>query len=90
MTDSMVMEIAHDAIVTSAKLAAPILIVAMTIGLLISLVQAATQVQEVTLTFVPKLAGIALVLLLAGNWMISELVAFTNRMFDLVPSLVAG
>jgi flagellar biosynthetic protein FliQ len=90
MTDSTVMQIAIDAIMTAAKLAAPILLVTMTIGLLISLIQAATQVQEVTLTFVPKLGGIAAVLVLAGNWMIAELIAFTHRIFHMLPQMLGN
>jgi len=88
MNDQQVLDLALRAIVVTAKLAAPILIVSMGVGLGISLLQSVTQVQEFTLTFVPKLAAVALVILLAGNWMLSELSNFTRAMFELIPQLV--
>jgi flagellar biosynthetic protein FliQ len=88
MTDSAVLHIALQAITLSVKLAAPILLVTMGLGLFISLIQSATQVQEVTLTFVPKLAGVALVLVISGNWMLHEMVTFTNQLFHQIPQLI--
>jgi flagellar biosynthetic protein FliQ len=88
MNDSTVIDIAVQAMIITAKLAAPILIVSLAIGIAVSLVQSVTQVQEYTLTFVPKLAGIALVIVIAGSWMLHELVAFTQRLFERVPSLI--
>ncbi|MCZ7527722.1 MAG: flagellar biosynthetic protein FliQ [Acidimicrobiia bacterium] len=88
MSDTAVIQIALQAITIAVKLAAPILLVTLVIGLFISLIQSATQVQEVTLTFVPKLAGVALVLLLAGNWMMGEMVGYTRQLFDLLPQLL--
>ena len=89
MTDSSVMNIALQAILISIKLCAPILIVTLGIGLFISLIQSATQVQEVTLTFVPKLAGVAIVILLGGNWMLAQMIGFTHGLFALIPQLTA-
>jgi flagellar biosynthetic protein FliQ len=88
MNDTTVIDIAIQAMLITAKLAAPILIVSLAIGVAVSLVQSVTQVQEYTLTFVPKLAGIALVLVVAGSWMLHQLVAFTQDLFARVPSLV--
>ncbi len=88
MTDAAVIQIAFQAIITSAKLAAPILIVSLAIGLGVSIMQSVTQIQEVTLTFVPKLVGVALVIVLAGHWMLRELIAFTNALFTELPSLL--
>jgi flagellar biosynthetic protein FliQ len=88
VNDSTVIDIAVQAMMISAKLAAPILIVSLAIGVGISLLQAVTQVQEFTLTFVPKLVGVALVMVLAGSWMLHQLVAFTNDLFERVPSLI--
>jgi flagellar biosynthetic protein FliQ len=88
MNDTTVIDIAIQAMMITAKLAAPILIVSLAIGVAVSLVQSVTQVQEYTLTFVPKLAGIALVLVVAGSWMLHQLVAFTQDLFARVPSLV--
>jgi flagellar biosynthetic protein FliQ len=88
VTDAAVIEIALNAIMTSAKLAAPILIVTLAIGLGISILQSVTQIQEVTLTFVPKLLGVGVVILAAGHWMLREMVAFTEQLFTQLPSLL--
>ena len=88
MSDADVLNIAAQALWTATKLAAPILIVSLAIGTLVSLFQAVTQVQEMTLTFVPKLAGIALVLVVAGGWMLAQLTDFTRQLFESIPSLL--
>ena len=88
MDDALVLDIALQAIIITAKLSAPILLVTLALGFVISLFQSVTQIQEVTLTFVPKLIGVALVLLLAGNWMLHEMVSFTNALFDMIPGLI--
>jgi flagellar biosynthesis protein FliQ len=89
VTDATVIDIAVRTMLVTAKLASPILLVSLAVGFGISLVQSVTQVQDVTLTFVPKMIGVALVIALAGNWMLAELVGFTRGLFDLVPQLVA-
>ena len=88
MTDHAVINIAVQSILLATKLAAPILGVSLAIGLFVGLIQSATQIQEQTLTFVPKLAGIALVILLAGHWMLGETVAFTHSLFNMIPQLL--
>jgi len=88
VTEADVMNIATQTIVVALKLAGPILVVSLGIGLLISLFQSATQVQEVTLTFVPKLAGVALVLVFGGNWMLAEILGFTRGLFNMLPGLL--
>ena len=88
MTDSAIIDIAMSTMMITAKLAAPILIVSLAIGVGISLIQSVTQVQEYTLTFVPKLGGIALVIVVAGSWMLHEMVAFTQDLFDTLPALL--
>ena len=88
MTDHAVINIAVQAIWLATKLAAPILGVSLVIGLVIGLLQSATQIQEQTLTFVPKLAGVALVILLAGHWMLGETIAFTHSLFNMIPTLL--
>ena len=88
MTDTTVVEIALRMMTVTAKVAAPILITSLVIGLAISLFQSVTQIQEVTLTFVPKLIGVGAVLAFGGHWMLSELVTFTNQLFDLIPRLL--
>ena len=88
MTDSSVLDIGVQAILMATKLAAPILGVSLAIGLFIGLIQSATQLQEQTLTFVPKLAGVALVIIFAGNWMLSQLIGFTHQLFAMIPQLL--
>jgi flagellar biosynthetic protein FliQ len=87
MSDTMVLEIALQAIIIAAKLAAPILLVTLAVGFGISLLQSVTQIQEVTLTFVPKLAAVALVIMFAGNWMLAEIVSFTEGLYNMIPAL---
>lgn len=84
MSESLIIGVVKDALMTALKTAGPILLVAIVIGLLISIIQATTQIQEQTLTFVPKLIGVALVGLLLGNWMLHNIVSFTQRIFELV------
>ena len=88
MTDTAVIQIAMNTMMITAKLAMPILIVSLAIGVGISLIQSVTQVQEYTLTFVPKLAGIAVVVLVAGSWMLHEMVSFTQDLFASLPNLL--
>jgi len=88
LTDTSVLELATRTVMITAKLSAPILVVSLAVGLAISLVQSVTQIQEVTLTFVPKLAAVGLVIVLGGHWMLDELVSFTNSLFDVVPQLI--
>lgn len=89
MTDTSVVEIATQTMIVCAKLSAPVLIVSLAIGLGVSLLQSVTQIQEVTLTFVPKLIGVGLVVVVGGHWMLAEMVSFTERLFDMIPGLLA-
>jgi len=88
MNDTSIIEIATQTLIVAAKISAPILVVTLALGLGVSLVQSVTQVQEHTLTFVPKLAGVAVVIIVAGNWMLAELVGFTTGLFDRIPDLI--
>lgn len=88
MTDTSVIEIAVAAMTITAKLAMPVLMMSLGVGFAISLLQSMTQVQEVTLTFVPKLIGVGLVIMLGGNWMLAEMIAFTNQLFEMLPTLL--
>jgi flagellar biosynthetic protein FliQ len=88
MDTSQVLDIGLDALMIAAKLAAPILITALVVGFIVSLVQSVTQIQEVTLSFVPKAIAAAIALLVAGHWMISELVTFTQDLFARIPALL--
>lgn len=89
MTDTAIIQIALQAMIVTAKLAMPIMVVTLAIGVGISVVQSVTQVQEFTLTFVPKMIGVGVVLLLGGNWMLNEMVNFTRTLFiDTLPQLL--
>jgi flagellar biosynthesis protein FliQ len=88
MSDADVTEIAAQTLMLAAKVAAPILLTALAVGFLISLFQAATQIQEATLSFVPKIIAVALVLLVTGNWVLASLVDFTHHLFDQLPRLL--
>lgn len=90
MNDTSVIEIAVRMMTVTGELAAPMLVTALAIGLAVSLLQSITSIQEVTLTFVPKMAGVAIVLVLAGHWMINSLVSFTDQLFAMVPQLVSS
>jgi flagellar biosynthetic protein FliQ len=87
MTESIVLSVVKDAIQTSILVSAPILLVATVVGLIISIFQATTQIQEQTLTFVPKLLAVALMGLLMGSWMLHILVGFTTRIFELMANM---
>ncbi|MBU3634431.1 flagellar biosynthesis protein FliQ [Polynucleobacter sp. es-GGE-1] len=82
MTPESVMNIGRLAMETTLLVGAPLLLVSLLVGLIISVFQAATQINEATLSFIPKLLGILLTLLIAGPWMISVLVTYMRGMFS--------
>ena len=90
MNTNAVMDIGQAALLCAAQLAAPVLLTALGAGLLISLLQSITQIQEVTLSFVPKAVAVALVLVVAGHWMITVIVSFTQDIFARIPGLLGG
>ena len=77
-------EIFRDAIMTGFKVAAPILIDSILVGLVISIIQAATSINEQTMTFVPKLVVIGLVMIIFGGWMLQQMVDFVERIFEFI------
>ncbi|MCI8492891.1 MULTISPECIES: flagellar biosynthesis protein FliQ [Anaerotruncus] len=87
MTQEQVMGIFQQAIILAFKLAGPLLAISIIIGLVIAIFQAATQIHEQTLTFVPKVVAIALLLLLLGPWMITMLSDFMRNLFGMIPTL---
>ncbi len=89
MTDTDVMSIGLQSMIVAAKLCAPILVTSLVIGFAISLFQSVTMIQEVTLSFVPKLLGVGIALLVSGNWMLSTMITFTEQLFDQIPQLLA-
>jgi len=90
MDTNAVLDIGLQAIILAAKLSAPVLITALVVGFAVSLVQSITQIQEVTLSFVPKAIAVAAALLIGGHWMIAESVSFTEQLFERIPSLLGG
>jgi flagellar biosynthesis protein FliQ len=88
VTDSDVLDIALQTMVVALKLSAPILVPALVIGFVISLFQSMTQIQEVTLAFVPKVIGVGISLLFSGNWMLHTLIDYTHDLFQRLPGLL--
>ncbi len=84
------MRIISDTLFTAARVSAPILMSALAVGVVIGLIQTVLQVQEATLTFVPKLVAIAVILAASGGWMLGELEEFMLRSIDSLPALIAG
>jgi len=88
MTPETVMTIGTRALEITLLLAAPLLLVALIAGLLVGVFQAATQINEATLSFVPKLIVIFLTLILAGPWMLTLMTDYIRRLYEAIPSLV--
>lgn len=88
MTEAYVLTLGHNAILIALILAGPILLISLIVGSLVSLVQAATQINESTLIFIPKLIGVVLVLVLLGSWMLQQALTFTYNLFTSLPGLV--
>ena len=88
MTDNQIVHIGLQAMTVAAKLGAPVLLTALLIGFAVSLFQSVTQIQEATLSFVPKVVGVSIALLFSGNWMVHEMVSYTNNLFQQIPSLI--
>ncbi len=89
MTPETVMSMAYQAMMVTLYLGAPLLITALLIGLLVSLFQAATQINEMTLSFIPKILGVFAVLIIAGPWLLSLIIDFTRTLFQNIPLLVS-
>lgn len=88
MTPGVVIDIGRHAIELTLMISAPLFIAALAVGLLISIFQAATQINESTLSFVPKLVAIFLTLVLAGPWMITLMTDYMRRLYEAIPSLI--
>ena len=88
MTPELVMTIGQDALTTMLVLAMPKLLVALAIGLLVGVFQAATQINETTLSFIPKLIGMAVAIAVAGPWMLKVIVTYTQNLIINIPSMI--
>lgn len=88
MTPDTVVMVGQDAMIVAVKLTAPVLLSSLAVGLIIAMFQAATQINEMTLTFVPKLITIGLVMMIAGPWMLQVLIDYFQTAVKDVPSLI--
>jgi flagellar biosynthetic protein FliQ len=88
MNQDTVVSLVVDAMSVSLKIAMPMLLVALIVGLAVSIFQAVTQIQEQTLSFIPKVAGIALVIVVGGPWMLGQIVSYTQNLYESIPSLI--
>ena len=86
--EAQVLGIAMNAMKVAMILSFPILLTSMVIGLMISIFQATTQINEMTLSFVPKLIGIAVVMILTAPWAMTTLIDFTTRLFKMIPTFI--
>ena len=88
MTPETVLTIGQQAIEMTLMISAPLLLSALVIGLVVSIFQAATQINEMTLSFIPKLLGIFLVLIFAGSWIVNTMVDYIQRLFGNIPWMI--
>lgn len=88
MTPEMVIDIGKEALWVTSLLSAPLLLSALAIGLLVGMIQAATQIQEMTLTFIPKLIVLAVALMVAGSWMLGVVTDFSINLIESIPELI--
>jgi flagellar biosynthesis protein FliQ len=88
MTPETVMTMGRHAMEITLMVAAPMLLVALAIGLIVSIFQAATQINEMTLSFIPKLVGIFVALIVAGPWMLSVMLDYMRQVFSGIPAMV--
>ena len=90
MDQDTVIELVVQAMGVALKVSAPILLVGLFVGIAISIVQAVTQVQEQTLTFIPKIAAMALVLVLLGPWMLNQMLAWVSELYLGIPTTIGS
>jgi flagellar biosynthetic protein FliQ len=90
MSQDQVISICVSAMELAMKISLPLLLVGLIVGLLVSIFQAVTQIQEQTLSFIPKIAGLAVVLVVAGPWMLGQLLVWTEELYGQIPKLVGG
>lgn len=88
MDEAFLITFTQNSIMVMLIIAGPILLVSLLIGTIISLIQAATQVNEATMTFIPKIVGIGLVILILGSWMAQQIIVFTTGIFNSLPNFV--
>jgi flagellar biosynthetic protein FliQ len=90
MDQDTVVNLAQQAMTLVMKVGGPLLLTGLVIGLVVSIFQTITQIQEQSLTFIPKIAGVAVVIVVAGPWMLSQLLGYTEELYRNIPTLVGG
>jgi flagellar biosynthetic protein FliQ len=90
MTQTFLQGLLAQVLTVTLKLALPTLVAGLGIGLVISVLQAVTQIQEMTLTFVPKVVAVAVIMLVAGPWMLNTLMQFTTSVYSQIPNMTAS
>ena len=90
MNQDVVVNLAMSAMELALKIGMPLMLVGLAIGLLVSVFQAVTQIQEQTLSFIPKIVGTAVVIVVAGPWMLGQLLGYTTDLYESIPRLVGG
>jgi flagellar biosynthesis protein FliQ len=88
MNQDVVISLAMDAMTLALKVGMPLLLVGLVVGLVVSIFQAVTQIQEMTLTFIPKILALGLVLMIAGPWMLGQLLTYTENLWTGIPGMV--
>ena len=90
MNQDVVVNLAMQAMQLSLKIGGPLLIVALVVGLVVSVFQAVTQIQEQTLSFIPKVVAMGLVIVILGPWMLGQLLVYTEELWASIPAMVGG
>jgi len=90
VSQDVVISLALEAMVLAMKIGMPLLMVGLVIGLVVSVFQAVTQIQEQTLAFIPKVIGLAVVLVVGGPWMLGQVLTYTQELYSAIPTLVGG
>jgi flagellar biosynthesis protein FliQ len=88
MTDATVLDVTQKALVLAITISAPILGAGLIVGLMVSVFQAATQIHEMSLTFIPKILAVAVSVAILGPWMLRQMLTFTTGLLESIPSLV--
>jgi flagellar biosynthetic protein FliQ len=88
MNQDVVISLAMDAMALALKVGMPLLLVGLVVGLVVSIFQAVTQIQEMTLTFIPKILALGLVLMIAGPWMLGQLLTYTENLWSGIPGMI--
>ncbi|MGH9068808.1 MAG: flagellar biosynthetic protein FliQ [Acidimicrobiales bacterium] len=90
MTESQAITLLTQAMVLTAKTVGPILLASLVVGLVVAIFQGLTQVNDYTLSFAPKLAAVALVIIVTGHWLLSQLTHYTTTLYTMIPKILAG